>query len=195
MALTRLEIENYGVLEPNFLAAYKDGKIESQTLLSTDDFTSTAPAENGMGVVVDRVAEEVTLPGDSTAGLIHLVATEEALYNQFEQGLNRFALYGTDEAPKLPLLQAGDRFTTNTVCFDLGDDTEEFADEAAAKVALAAYADTAVYAVPSANGSWRITQDGTTTGAAACLLKVIGVTTLPDGNYAVKLEVLKNNNA
>lgn len=193
MALTRLTIENYGVIEQNFLAAYKDGKIESQTLLSATDFTEAAPAENGMGVVVDAVAEEVVLPTDEASGPIHLVATEEALYNQFKQGLNNFAHYGDNEAPKLPLLQMGDTFTTNTICFDIGEATEEFLNEAAALTALDGYATTPTYAVPSSLGAWRITQDGTITGAAKTLLEVIKVTTLPNGDYAVKLRVLKNN--
>jgi len=192
MALIRLGIENYGVLELNKVAALKTGQIESQTLLSGRDFTSAAPAENGMGVVVDKVAGEVKLP-TATSGPIYLVATVEARYNQFKQGLNTFNHYGDDEAPKLPLLNMGDTFTTNTVCFDIGSATEEFADEAAAKTALAAYADTAVYAIPSANGSWQITQDGTAVAAASALLKVIKVYTLPDGNYGLKLEVLRNN--
>lgn len=193
MALTRLEIEKYGVVEPNFIAAYKDGKIESQTLLSDSDFTESAPAENGMGVVVDATSETVVLPTDEATGMIYLVATEEALYNQFKQGLNEFSHYGDNEAPKLPLLQMGDKFTTNTICFDLGAVDEEFADEAAALTALDGYASTPTYAVPSALGAWRITQDSTVIDAAKTLLEVVKVTTLPNGDYAVKLKVLKNN--
>lgn len=188
MALTRVNITGFGVLEPNGLTGYKSGKIKAQYLLNGTDFTSAAPAENGMWVLADGITESVKLPAVDS-GNLYIVATEEARYNQFVQGLNSFALYGDYEAPKLVRLEPGDTYTSNTFSFVAGTDPGEYAAEAALMTALGNIATVPVYVVPAVNGAPRLTP---TAGDAKVVGKVIKVYTLPNGDWGLKVEVIKN---
>lgn len=87
-------------------------------------------------------------------------------------GLKHFRLDNNTFLPRLGLLAAGDRFTTNTVDCDY----------AAIKAGLGT---TKYYGHASANGY--IVVDATATNA---VLQVIEATTMPDGSEALKFVVL-----
>ena len=61
MAITRIACDGYGQLELNQVAFRRDGRIEAQCKLSTDDFSKAAPAENGMLLKIDSTARKVLL--------------------------------------------------------------------------------------------------------------------------------------
>lgn len=184
MALQRLAIDGYGQLELNNVAFRRDGRIEAQCALDATDFAEV-PAENGMVLAVDKAARTVKFWDGTSDYPLAIAYSSEHLYDERKQGLKDFALTPADVYPKLGYLAKGETFTTNTVCYDSG----EFADDDALKVAAEAAETTALYAGITADskGAWKVTATKPTAGVVA---KVVKSTTMPDGQYAVKLHVL-----
>ena len=174
----RLTIDGYGQLELNNVAFRRDGRIEAQLPLSEEDF-ATAVAENGMLLAVDRVNGCIRFPkeGDKTIALNY---TTEHMYDDRKPGLKNFSLKRGEFYPRLGYLSVGDKFTTNCISFE--------GEEEAGKEMIAAYKETPVYGVPSADGSILLTA---TAGEGVCL-QVIEETTMPDGQYAVKFIVISS---
>lgn len=184
MATKRLVIDGYGQVELNNVAFRRDGRIEAQCAPDATDF-ATAAVENGMLLAVDNVTRTVKFPTDDSLP-VALVYSAEHMYDERTPGLKNFKLNGTDDFfPRLGYLATGDKWYTNTVCYD---DTE-FTTEAALISALQAYKTTAVYGGQDATGAVKVTATAPTVGP---LLKVIEYGTMPDGQKGVKLQVMKD---
>ena len=183
MALTRLTIDGYGQLELNQVAFRRDGRIEAQCKINSTVSAAPGYVENGMLLAVNKVAGTVGYPA-SNAGLIGLNYTTEHMYDERDVfALKKFKLDANSFLPRLGYLATGDRFTTNCIAYDSSD----YATEALLKTAIAGVGTTPLYGQPCANGAIQIT-DTLPTGAVN--LQVVGATTMPDGQYAVKFVVL-----
>ena len=159
----------YGQLELNQVAFRRDGRIIAQYKLdSTIDYV-----ENGMLLAIDYANKTVKMPeANQTAGIALNYTTEHMYDERLAHGLKHFKLDNNTFLPRLGLLAAGDRFTTNTVDCDY----------AAVKAGLSTKT---FYGHASANGY--IVVDETATNA---VLQVIEATTMPDGSEALKFVAL-----
>lgn len=179
MSLKRFVIDGFGQVELNQVAFRRDGRIAAQCKLNSTDFAS-APAENGMLLVVDEVKREVRLPGATETEPVALVYSSEHIYDERTPGLKNFANFKDSFLPRMGYLSKGDRYTTNCLAYDDG----EFATEADLKTAIDAAATTAVYAGICVNGAHKLSATKPTYGP---VLKVRNGFTMPDGTYGVQL--------
>lgn len=188
MAINRLAKNGYGQLELNQVAFRRDGRIEAQCALDATDFAS-APAENGMILCVDNVSRTIKLPTSANIAKYPLALnySAEHLYDERALGLKNFKL-GIEDGfyPRLGYLDIGDKFTTNTVCYD----TSDFADDDALKTAYAAVGTTPLYAVPYQDGYWQIVDTQPQSGLYCSVVTGTGAGSMPDGQYAIKLQVI-----
>lgn len=186
MAIVKLAKDGYGQLELNQVAFRRDGRIEAQCALDKDDFAEV-PAENGMLLAVNNVARTVAFPEDGGNFPIALHYSTEHIYDERTPGLKNWALKRGSFLPRLGYLAVGDKFTTNTVCYDDGD----FANEDALVEALAKDAMTAapVYGgVCVDNGYIKVSKTAPTEGP---VLMAILKTTMPDGQLGIKFQVIE----
>ena len=192
MAIVKLTKKGYGQIELNQVAWRRDGRIEAQCRLDDTQFPADATAigevaENGMLFAIDNVTrtlKKATLEL-AAAEVIGINYSSEHLYDERKQGLKDFFLTGGENfLPRLGYLAAGDKFTLNAACYDNG----AFADEDA--IAEAVNGGTPVFAGIASDGSgyWEITKTAPTAGPVA---RVIAFTDMPDGQPAVKLQVIK----
>lgn len=183
MALKRLTIDGYGQLELNQVAFRRDGRIEAQCKLDATDFAEV-PAENGMLLTIDNINRTVKFYTEDNAALpVALNYTTEKIYDERTPGLKNFASTLKSFLPRLGHLAEGEKFTTNCVCYDDG----EFADDEAFMTAVADVATTRLYGQPCEKGAIQVTATEPTTKTK---LLVIKKTTMPDGQPAVKFQVL-----
>lgn len=185
MATKRLTIDGYGQLELNNVAFRRDGRIEAQCFLSETDFADV-PAENGMLLAVDNIHRIVKIPVAGEDFPIALNYSSEHLYDERAQGLKNFKLERGSFLPRLGYLSRGDKFTSNTICYDDG----EFADDDALKDAIAGVAEdgaTLLYGTNSDNGAILITATKPTAGVVLIVRRPF---TMPDGQYAVQFQAL-----
>lgn len=181
MAFKRFTIDGYGQLELNNVAFRRDGRVEAQCFLDETDFADV-PAENGMLLAVDRVNRTVKFATDDSLP-IALNYTTEHMYDERANALKDFKLERGTFLPRLGYLSVGDLFTTN--CFGYDSD---FADDAAVKaVKLSGTGAVTVYGGISAEGAILLTK---TKPQAGPVLKAVEVTTMPDGQFAFKFQVL-----
>ena len=163
MALTKLAKEGYGQLELNFAAFRRNGAIEAQCKMADGiDYL-----ENGMLLVVDRKNRKVCYPGDAE-GPIALNYTTEHMYDERANALRDFKLDKNTFCPRMGYIGVADKFTTNTVCYD-----------------DAAEVDTYKYGKPCATEGFKGYIELTNTKEGA-VVEVIAITTMPDGQTAVK---------
>ncbi len=182
MAIKRYVIDGFGQLEINNCAFRRDGRIEAQCAPNTTDF-ATAKVENGMLLAVDAVNREVKFSTDSVLP-VALVYTAEHMYDERKDGLKDFALNGTDDfLPRLGYPAVGDKFTTNCLCYD----SAVYANDSAVNSALESCKAAAVYGGKSSVGAIALSSTAPTVGP---VLKVVEKTTMPDGQPAVKFQVL-----
>ena len=181
MALQRFVIDGYGQLELNNVAFRRDGRVEAQCALDATDFASI-PAENGMLLAVDRVARKVKLATDASLP-IALNYTAEHMYDEQHNGLKDFKLERGSFLPRLGYLSVGDLFTTNCISYDTGD----YANDAAV-VTAAGTLTTAMYGGICANGTIQVQDSKPSVGP---VLKAVEKTTMPDGQFALKFQVLE----
>lgn len=179
----RYPINGYGQLEINNCAFRRDGRIEAQTPLCDTDF-ATDGLENGMIVAVDKLGNKVKLIGENNADPIGIAFTSEHTTGSFHS-LKDFICKRGDAYPRIGYLAIGDIFTTNTVSHGYVDDNSA-ADHAAFVTALGALGTTPLYGKVSADGSIEVTASAPASGLK---LKVIGKTTMPDGQLGVKFQV------
>ena len=179
MALKRLVIDGFGQLELNQVAFPRDGRVEAQCALDDTDFASV-PAENGMLLAVDRVNRKVKFATDGSMP-IALNYTTEHMYDERANALKDFKLEIGSFLPRLGFLSVGELFTTNCICMDDG----EFADEAALKAVDLTAAP--LYGGISANGAIKVSATKPTVGP---VLLAVEQTTMPDGQFAIKFQVL-----
>ena len=166
----RLSKIGYGQLELNQVAFRRDGRIEAQCKLADD----IKYVENGMLLAVDQATRTVSMPtGDDD--FIALNYTTEHMYDErLLNSLRNFKLDNGTFLPRLGYLATGDKFTTNCVCVEgEGED-----------VKLDAFKGL-VYGHTNTDGY--ILVNGEREGA---LLKVVELTTMPDGQEAIKFIAL-----
>lgn len=189
MAINRLTKNGYGQLELNQVAFRRDGRIEAQCALDATAFAS-APAENGMILCVDDATRTIKLPtsGNIAKYPLALNYSAEHLYDERATGLKNFKL-GKDDGfyPRLGYLDIGDKFITNTICYD----TATYATETALKTAVEGVATTPVYAVPYEDGYWKIVASKAGSGLCCAVITGPGAFSMPDGQYGVKLQVIQ----
>lgn len=181
MAIQRLIIDGYGQIEPNNVTFTRDGRVEAQCALAKEEGFI---AENGMLLAVDVAKKEVRLPKENEELPIALHYSSEKIYNQYTPGLKNFFLDSkADRYPRMGYLTIGEVFTTNCICYN----SDNFADDAALKEALAAVKETPLYGRYSTIGAIEITSEKP---ATAPILKVAKATTMPDGQFGVEFQVL-----
>ena len=181
MAFKRFTIDGYGQLELNNVAFRRDGRVEAQCFLDETDFEDV-PAENGMLLAVDRVNRTVKFATDDSLP-VALNYTAEHMYDERANSLKDFKLERGSFLPRLGYLAIGDLFTTN--CFGYDSD---FADDAAVKaVKLTGDGAVTVYGGISDEGAILLTKTKPEEGP---VLKAVEVTTMPDGQFAFKFQVL-----
>lgn len=154
--------DNFAQVEPNHLSAPRDGGVYAQ--LPADE--SIKVLEQGMIVKYDMAAGKVALTGN---GISAMVFNEEKLYDERKQMHRDYAMQKSDfydgvMTPRVFRLSEGDIFTTNAVAagtYNVGDK-------------LCAGSD----------GFLAAGEDSTP------VCQVVAETILPDGQPAVKLQVV-----
>lgn len=181
MALKRLVIDGFGQLELNQVAFPRDGRIEAQCGLDDTDFAEV-PAENGMLLAVDRVNRKIKIATDDSMP-VGINYTTEHMYDERHKSLKDFKLEIGSFYPRIGFLSVGELFTTNCICFD----DSEFADNEAVEEAAGKLKQTALYGGISDNGAIKLSATKPTVGP---VLKAVEKTTMPDGQFALKFQVL-----
>lgn len=161
MSIT-IKRDGYGWLEPNKLSAGRTGQVAGQM----DCAEGIDVLENGMFIKYDMADGVCNFTG---AGPWYLVFNEEKLYDERKQAHKDFALkredfYNGQLVPRVLYPVVGDVFTTNAVVegeYSKGD----------------------VLGVDASTGRLKVDADG--------FVKVVAETTLPDGQAAVKCQVIK----
>lgn len=171
--MARIAINGYGQLELNQVAFRRDGRIEAQCKLAKDiEFV-----ENGMLLAIDNTKREVSMPkADGTDEFIALNYTSEHMYDERKTALKDFKLDKNTFLPRLGYLAVGDKFTTNCLSYDGELD--------ALKAAIAAGT---IYGCESTDGSILC---GAKDETKKICLKALCATTMPDGQFAVKFQVV-----
>lgn len=184
MALKRLVIDGFGQVELNQVSFRRDGRVEAQCALDATDFADV-PAENGMLLAVDRVNRTVKFATDDSMP-IALNYTSEHMYDERANALKDFKLERGTFLPRLGFLSVGELFTTNCICMD----DSEYADEDALATATetTALAATPVYGGISEEGAIKVSATKPTAGP---VLLAVEKTTMPDGQFALKFQVLE----
>ena len=199
MAVQRLIIDGYGQIELNNCAFRRDGRIEAQCKPNKTNFAdANRVLENGMLLAVDNVAREVKLPVANETLPIAINYSSEHIYDERTPGLKNFYLKGTNDfLPRLGYLSVGDKFTENCISYDntvdddWAPDTETYPgdtdDSAFRRNMLAAnLATTPIYGGICTNGSILVSATAPTVGP---VLRLIKVTTMPDGTIGFKFQV------
>lgn len=165
MALTKIAKKGYGQLELNFAAFRRNGAIEAQCKMHED----IEYLENGMLLVVDRKNHKVCFPGtEGVEGPIALNYTAEHMYDERANALRDFRLDNGTVCPRMGYIGVADKFTTNTVCYD-----------------DAAELNTYKYGKPCTEEGFKGYIELTNTKEGA-YVEVLEITTMPDGQTAVK---------
>lgn len=181
MAFKRFVIDGFGQLELNQVAFPRDGRVEAQCALDDTDFASV-PAENGMLLAVDRVNRKIKFATSANVAKmpVALNYTAEHMYDERANALKDFKLERGTFYPRLGFLSVGELFTTN--CF--GYDADFANDDAVKAVNLTT---TDVYGGVSDEGPILLTKSAPQAGP---VLKAVEKTTMPDGQFAIKFQVL-----
>lgn len=175
MATKRFKIDGYGQLELNNVAFRRDGRIESQCKAADD-------MENGMVVQIEKAKKLISFYEEDNDAPLGLIYSAEHIYDQRTPGLKNYLNEADGFLPRVGYLAVGDLWTTNTLAYD---DTLE---EDAVKALVEKANETPVYAVPDAGGAVLLTA---TKPAAGAYMEVVKPFTMPDGQYAVQLRVIK----
>ena len=181
MAFKRFVIDGYGQLELNQVAFPRDGRVEAQCALDDTDFASI-PAENGMLLAVDRVNRKIKFATSANIAKmpVALNYTTEHMYDERANALKDFKLERGTFYPRLGFLSVGELFTTNCFGYDAA-----FADDDAVKEVDLSTTD--VYGGVSDEGAILLVKSAPEAGP---VLKVVEKTTMPDGQFAFKFQVL-----
>lgn len=176
MSFKRLSHDGYGMLERNRVFPTS---MESQCELDSTDFPNGA--EVGQIVAVDKANGKIKKTGD----LKGLLVNSERLYDQYHMGLKNYHVEPGAMATVL-FLEDGNTFTTNTVGYDDGEYTAE---DANLIPALKAADSTPVYGdIDATNATIKLTA---TKGTSP--FQVVKLTTMPDGQRAVKFITINAN--
>ena len=171
--MATLKRKGFGQVEPNHLSAQRTGQIYAQLIADS----SLNIIENGMFLKYDYENRKAALTGD---GEWYLVYNEEKLYDPRKQQHKDFAMIKTDYVdnemvPRLFKTNIGDIYTTNCLEANTSDSAETTGVTVAVgnKLQVANTGYLAVVQNPSAGQP---------------VFKVIALTTMPDGQDAVKLQ-------
>ena len=164
--------KGFGQVEPNHLSAQRTGQIYAQLIADS----SLNIIENGMFLKYDYENRKAALTGD---GEWLLVYNEEKLYDPRRQAHKDFAMIKTDYVdkemvPRLFKTNVGDIFTTNC----LEPNTSDSAVTAGVSVSVGNKL------TPGSNGYLAVAGQG----ATGPIFKVVALTTMPDGQDAVKVQ-------
>ncbi len=162
---TAIKRIGYGVVEPNHVSAPRDGRVYGQLHAAE----GIDVLENGMFVKYDYAAGEVNFTGE---GPWMMVFNEEQLYDERHQmhrdyAMKREDFFDNEMFPRVFGLVPGDLFTTNTLAegtYSVGD-----------KLKVGADGVLAAGEAPDGEHSF----------------KVVKEYTLPDGQPAVKIQVIR----
>lgn len=185
MAIKRMIIDGYGQLELNNVFFRRTGAIEAQCFLDEQDFANI-PAENGMLLAVDRVNRKLLMPKDGLDLPVALNYTTEHMYDERHIALKDFCKKRGEDLPRMGYPSVGELWTTNCLSYDDGEYADEDAVKAAVKDKTTLSADP-VYGVPCENGTVKLTATKATKGLC---LKAVEKTTMPDGQFAIKFQVV-----
>lgn len=189
MALKLIE-KGYGQLELNLVSFPRTGNIVAQYKAGTS-FTKGGIKylENGMLLKVDGKNRCVDMEDPAEGSIYALNYSTEHMYDERQYALKDFYLNPTDDFyPRLGYLSVGDKFTTNCVCVESGDWASLKTDFEGTKEQE--YKDAKeIYGGACADGYIKLTVS--TIPEAGPALRVIEFTTMPDGQNAVKFEVIR----
>jgi hypothetical protein len=167
--MARIEKIGYAQLELNNAAFRRSGRIEAQCKIAD----GIEYLENGMLLAVNNAERQVEFVNENNAHLpVALNYTTEHMYDNRANALKDFKLEPGSFLPRLGYLGAGDKYTTNCV---------DYAGDLWAEIAKG----TVLYAHAGADGYHLV--NASKEGAIAI---VIGETTMPDGQKAVKFQAL-----
>lgn len=186
MALKRfiegIGIDQYAQVELNNVAFRRDGRIEAQCALDGEEFKTT-PAENGMILAVDKANRVIKFAEDDSLP-VALHYSSEHMYDERKPGLANFSLRPGTFFPRMGYLSVGDLWTSNCLCYE----DSEFTDDTALKNALKGCATTTYYGGISEIGAVKISATKPSVGP---VLKVVKFYTMPNGAPGVKFQVIK----
>ena len=167
--MAHIEKEGYAQLELNNAAFRRSGRIEAQCKIAD----GIEYLENGMLLAVNNAKRQVEFVSSANKHLpVALNYTSEHMYDNRANALKDFKLEPGSFLPRLGYLGAGDKYTTNCVDYD-GDLWDAISDG------------TVLYAHAGADGYHLVN-----TTAEGAIALVIGATTMPDGQKAVKFQAL-----
>ena len=190
MALKLIE-KGYGQLELNLVSFPRTGNIVAQYRPGTS-FTKNGIKylENGMLLKVDGKNRCVDMEAPKAGNIYALNYSTEHMYDERQYRLADFKLNPTDDFyPRLGYLSVGDKFTTNCICTGDGELTSGTTEEIANtwKSLKEDFAEE-VYGVASEFGYIKLATEIPTDGP---VLRAIEITTMPDGQNAIKFEVIR----
>jgi len=194
MAFKRYVIDGFGQLELNQVAFRRDGRVEAQCALDATDFADV-PAENGMILAVDRINRAIKFATENNVEVMPVAInyTTEHMYDERANALKDFKLERGTFYPRLGFLSAGELFTTNCIGYDSEEwtatgsgDTAKTADENF-EAACKAIKTTPLYGGVSDEGAIAVSATAPTYGP---VLKVVEATTMPDGTFGLKFQVV-----
>ena len=168
------EKDTYGQIELNQVAFRRDGRIVAQYPLAN----GIEYVENGMLLGVDYVNKTIKYP-DGTLPVALNYTTEHMYDERFAHGLKHFKLDKGTFCPRLGILAAGDKFTTNAVCYDN-----------ATSVLDSIGTSTVVYGKACTTEGFKGYIELTTTKPTGTVLQAIEKTKMPDRSDAIKFVVL-----
>ena len=171
---TKLAKIGYGQLELNQVAFRRDGRIEAQCKIAD----GIAHIENGMLLAVNNMNRTVDFVKTGNVHPVALHYSSEHMYDERANALKDFKLDANSFLPRMGYLSAGDKYTTNTVCYD----ESKYASE---DLFLAALGTKPMYAHAHTDGYHLVNE--TASGAIAM---AVAATTMPDGQNAVKFVAL-----
>lgn len=188
MALQRFEIDGYGQIELNNVAFRRDGRIEAQCKLDEafdeKQFVGGIYAENGMLLAIDKANGLVKFYDAENPLPIALHYSTEHMYDERTPGLKNFALPRGTFLPRMGYLSVGELFTTNCLCYDDG----EYTDDDALKTELKECTTKTIYGGVSTMGAIKVSA---TKPEAGPVLKVVKYYTMPNGTPGVKFQVVQ----
>ena len=167
MALTKLAKRGYGQLELNFAAFRRSGDIEARCRIAE----GIPYIENGMFLAVDRANYTVGYPTGAEGEIVALNYTTEHMYDERRKALKDFKLDNGTFLPRLGYIGKPDKFTTNTVCYEGNEGTD---------------LTTFKYGRPCIEEGFKGYIELVTQKDARCVVEVQEITTMPDGQKAVK---------
>ena len=194
MALQKITKDGYGQLELNLVAFPRDGRVVAQYKAGTT-FTAEGVTgddrylENGMLLKVDGANRCVDKANPAAGDIFALNYSTEHMYDERQYALKSFRLNSVNDFyPRLGYLSVGDKFTTNCVCVESGNWASLKTDFEGTKEQE--YKDAKeIYGGACADGYIKLTVSAIP--EAGPVLRVIEFTTMPDGQNAVKFEVIR----